>query len=1014
MSKAPQIASQPTEPAQFVRSTEGFSDEAVPRAKAAQLKLENYYKLAVEAAVERNTRRVELERRLQSDTLTSDERKQRQLLQLGKKETTFLRLRRTKLGLDDFRTVKVIGKGAFGEVRLVQKVDTGKIYAMKTLKKDEMLKKDQLAHVRAERDVLAESNSPWVVQLFYSFQDPTFLYLIMEFLPGGDLMTMLIKYDTFSEDVTRFYMAECVLAIEAVHQLGFIHRDIKPDNILIDKDGHVKLSDFGLATGFHKTHDSKYYERLLASTKKETPAATSPDPVNSINLTMRNKEEIATWKANRRKLAYSTVGTPDYIAPEIFLQRGYGNECDWWSLGAIMFECLVGYPPFCSESTHDTYQKIMHWQYYLVFPDDVHLSREAEDMIRRLLTSADRRYNIDQIKKHPFFYGVEWDAIRAINAPFVPHLRSITDTSYFPTDEIEQVSEEAATQDSDASKDLAFLGLDVVHSMGHTQMTPVQASTIPLFMKHKDVVVEAVTGSGKSLAFAIPILERIVRRETRLRKNEIGALVISPTRELASQIHSIFVQFLSSQPTSEEEGEDRFPDPLLLVSDDKSSPAKDIQRFLAAGSDIVIGTPGRVEEFLLGKGKSTVNVKELEVLVLDEADRLLDLGFQTVLSRIITHLPKQRRTGLFSATMTDALSELILPLYLPPSTTLYSLHGHLTPAARTRTLSNFASSIPSSPSPAILLATDVAARGLDLPHVDAVIQFDPPSDPKAFSHRCGRTARAGRSGRAWTLLVGRESSYVDFMAVRRIPLKRHGLFSETGDIFPIPNEEAEEEINQGEDPTVSKFQESARSMILKDRAVHDQSVKAFVSFVKAYSKHEASYIFRLKDLDLVGVAKSFGLLRLPKMPELKDINTSLWRDADLNWDTYAYADAPQESKRLEALKASKEARLTTDQRKPSRAQKKKKNEAWSSQVTKKEEKDKRKEKRQRKKKWLQTHAQAQLPGEGPIDSTKKRSASESDEESDDWAEIAKEERMVKKLKRGNITQAAFDAEFGDV
>jgi len=238
----------------------------------------------------------------------SDERKQRQLVQHGKKESTFLRLRRTKLGLDDFRTVKVIGKGAFGEVRLVQKTDTGKIYAMKTLKKEEMLKKDQLAHVRAERDVLAESNSAWVVQLFYSFQDPAYLYLIMEFLPGGDLMTMLIKYDTFSEDVTRFYMAACVLAIEAVHNLGFIHRDIKPDNILIDKDGHIKLSDFGLSTGFHKNHDSSYYQRLLDQASGATSPTTAAQAarnsvmVNSINLTMTSKDQIATWKANRRKL----------------------------------------------------------------------------------------------------------------------------------------------------------------------------------------------------------------------------------------------------------------------------------------------------------------------------------------------------------------------------------------------------------------------------------------------------------------------------------------------------------------------------------------------------------------------------------------------------------------------------------------------------------------------------------------------------------------------------------------
>jgi protein-serine/threonine kinase len=166
---------------------------------------------------------VELETRLAQER-GSEERKNRQLVSLGRKESSFLRLRRTRLGLDDFHTIRVIGKGAFGEVRLVQKTDNGKIYAMKTILKTNAIEKDQLAHVRSERDVLAESDSVWICSLYYSFQDRVYLYLIMEFLPGGDLMSLLIKEDTFSENMTRFYMAECVLAIEAVHKLGFIHR----------------------------------------------------------------------------------------------------------------------------------------------------------------------------------------------------------------------------------------------------------------------------------------------------------------------------------------------------------------------------------------------------------------------------------------------------------------------------------------------------------------------------------------------------------------------------------------------------------------------------------------------------------------------------------------------------------------------------------------------------------------------------------------------------------------------
>ncbi|CAO3675815.1 unnamed protein product [Umbelopsis ramanniana] len=449
----------------FDRTTSSLPASALDRAAMAKLRLENYYKDAIGRAIERKQRYTDLEAKLITSK-ASEERKQKQLQALGDKESDFLKLRRTRLTLTDFITIKVIGKGAFGEVRLVQKEDTGKIYAMKTLRKADMMQKDQLAHVKAERDVLAESNSPWIVQLYYSFQDSQYLYLIMEFLPGGDLMTMLIKYDTFSEDVTRFYMAECILAIEFVHKMGFVHRDIKPDNLLIDKDGHIKLSDFGLSTGFHRTHDSQYYQRLMAANrdKENTPVALPKS--GSITLTLSSKDKIETWKRNRRALAYSTVGTPDYIAPEIFQQQGYGQECDWWSLGVIMFECLCGYPPFCSENHHETYRKIMSWRESLIFPDDIVLGWEAEDLIRRLICSPDQRLGrngAEEIKAHPYFAGFDWNGVRESVAAHVPQLQSITDTSYFPTEDLDQVPDMPSMQDtqphpSDAQADLAFVG----------------------------------------------------------------------------------------------------------------------------------------------------------------------------------------------------------------------------------------------------------------------------------------------------------------------------------------------------------------------------------------------------------------------------------------------------------------------------------------------------------------------------------------------------------------------------
>ncbi|XP_023346343.1 serine/threonine-protein kinase tricorner [Eurytemora carolleeae] len=406
-----------------------FSCHTLDKATKAKVTLENYYSNLISQHRERKDRLRRLEESLTEPTLPETVRVEKRT-QHAAKETEFLRLKRSRLGVDDFESLKVIGKGAFGEVRLVQKIDTGHVYAMKILRKADMVEKEQLAHVRAERDILVEADHQWVVKMFYSFQDPCNLYLIMEFLPGGDMMTLLMKKDTLSEEATQFYIAETALAIESIHKLGFIHRDIKPDNLLLDARGHVKLSDFGLCT--FKILQSDLYRIHLMMILNLTLFLKLEVKPSDFNSPVDSKRKAESWKSKRRALAYSTVGTPDYIAPEVFKQTGYDKSCDWWSLGVIMFEMLIGYPPFCSETPQETYKKVMNWRESLEFPPEVPISEAAKATCLRFCREMELRVKcIEDIQALSWFQGVDWSHIRERPAAIPVQVRSIDDTSNF-------------------------------------------------------------------------------------------------------------------------------------------------------------------------------------------------------------------------------------------------------------------------------------------------------------------------------------------------------------------------------------------------------------------------------------------------------------------------------------------------------------------------------------------------------------------------------------------------------
>ncbi|KAM6318135.1 citron Rho-interacting kinase isoform 2-T2 [Podargus strigoides] len=344
---------------------------------------------------------------------------------------TIAELRELQPSVKDFEVKSVVGCGHFADVKVVREKATGDVYAMKVMSKESLLAKEHVSFFEEERSILSESNSPWIPQLQYAFQDKKNLYLVMEYQPGGDLLSLLNRYeDQLDESMVQFYLAELVLAIHSVHQMGYVHRDIKPENVLIDRTGHIKLVDFGSA---------------------------------------------AKMTVNKTVNAKLPVGTPDYMAPEMLTglngdgKASYGPECDWWSLGVIAYEMIYGRSPFTEGTSAKTFNNIMNFQRFLKFPEDVKVSSEFLDLIQSLLCGQKERLGYEGLCCHPFFSKIDWNNIRNSPPPFVPTLKSDDDTSNFDEPEKNSRVLSSTRQLNPAGfsgEDLPFVGFSFIKALG--------------------------------------------------------------------------------------------------------------------------------------------------------------------------------------------------------------------------------------------------------------------------------------------------------------------------------------------------------------------------------------------------------------------------------------------------------------------------------------------------------------------------------------------------------------------
>ncbi|ORX61952.1 Pkinase-domain-containing protein [Hesseltinella vesiculosa] len=314
--------------------------------------------------------------------------------------------------LDDFDITDILGTGTFGRVSLAKFKTTNKYYAIKVLKKSEVVRLKQVEHIKSEKQILATVRFPFIVNLFCTFQDEQHLHMLLEYVVGGELFTHLRRAGRFTNDMTRFYASEIVLAIEYLHSKNIIYRDLKPENLLLDHQGHIKITDFGFA----KTIDDR------------------------------------TW---------TLCGTPEYLAPEIIQSKGHGKAVDWWSLGILIFEMLAGHPPFYDNSSFGIYEKILAGK--VQFP--AHFDPLVKDLLKRLLVGdrtkrlGNLKAGAEDIKRHKWFRGVDWIGLldKTVRAPIVPLFEHQGDTTNFEK-YVDDADPVAAMGQQDTEYDHFFAG----------------------------------------------------------------------------------------------------------------------------------------------------------------------------------------------------------------------------------------------------------------------------------------------------------------------------------------------------------------------------------------------------------------------------------------------------------------------------------------------------------------------------------------------------------------------------